>query len=317
MKNSRGSVLRPAALAAALALAACAARGPGVAPAERVPEGPWRVLETAAGRDGGRIEVLEHRGSLALSVDGVFQTVVPPVPAGIPKGLLLRGGDHAELVPWLRPGARTVLLVGLGGGLHVRALEEAYGMRATAAEIEPEVARIARERFGIRCGVIEGDGREVLERDPGRFDAVVIDAFSGESLPERLFTREAFEAAARRLAPDGVLAVHLIGRSDHPAVRAVAGTLQTVFPEVLATRAGLGGELGAIYLFASTAPLVLGLWTRAELEGLGFSGREIFSVDGANVPVLTDARSTLRALARDIADEHRRLSLEMRRNPPW
>ncbi len=152
-----------------------------------------RILETAGGRHG-RIEVLEHGGALALSIDGVIQTLMPPSTSDISKGTLLRGGDHVELAPRFRPEAGKALIIGLGGGLHARALD-LYGISVTAVEIDPEVVRIAREYFGITCETSIGDGRDFLERDPRHFDAIVLDAFAGTDLPEQLFTKEAFEAA--------------------------------------------------------------------------------------------------------------------------
>jgi spermidine synthase len=304
------TVLLALALEAGVGLTACS-----TPPGPPAPESPMRVLEVADGRHG-RIEVLEHRGSLALAIDGVFQTVVPAAPLGISRGILLRAGDHVELVPWLRPGAQSALLIGLGGGLHARALE-LYGIAVIAVEIEPEVVRIARERFGVTCEVAIGDGRDFLERDARRFDAVILDAFAGADLPEHLFTREAFAAIASRLGPGGILAVHLMGSPEHPAIRAVARTIEAVFPHLLSTRAGRSCEAQAVYIFASPAPLGLGPWVRAELDRLGFTGREIFEIDTAGSPVLTDSQSHLSALARDIVEEHARFSLEIRRNPPW
>jgi len=316
--RSAFSVLFAAVLAAAV-FAACSApvaepAGPPAPPVEE-DEGPWRVVEASDGLFG-RLEVLEHRGSLALAADGVFQTVFPASPIGIPKGMLLRGGDHAELVPYFRPSARTALLIGLGGGLEARCFA-LHGIEVTAVEIDPEVVRLARKHFAVSCETVVADGRAFLDGDPRRFDAIVLDAFAGADLPEKLFTREAFEAAERRLEPDGVLAVHLIGRPGHPALRAVARTLAAVFPHAAATRAGIAGELQAIWLFSSAAPLDLGPAARLELDRLGFEGREFFAVDAGASPVLTDARSGLADLARDIAEEHRRLSIQIRRNPPW
>ena len=49
-----------------------------------------------------------------------------------------------------------------------------------------------------------------LEREPSRqFDLLAIDAFSGDSIPVHLLTREAFQLYRRHLKPDGVLAVHV------------------------------------------------------------------------------------------------------------
>ena len=49
-----------------------------------------------------------------------------------------------------------------------------------------------------------------LEQEPPQgFDVLVVDAFSGDSIPVHLLTREAFELYFRHLKPHGVLAVHI------------------------------------------------------------------------------------------------------------
>jgi len=45
-----------------------------------------------------------------------------------------------------------------------------------------------------------------------QFDVLVIDAFSGDSVPVHLLTREAFGIYFRHLKPDGILAMHVTNR---------------------------------------------------------------------------------------------------------
>ncbi len=45
-----------------------------------------------------------------------------------------------------------------------------------------------------------------------RFDVLALDAFSGDSIPVHLLTREAFGIYFRHMKPDGVLAVHVSNR---------------------------------------------------------------------------------------------------------
>jgi len=63
--------------------------------------------------------------------------------------------------------------------------------------------------------VIPGDARLSMERELERnehqnFDVLVIDAFSGDSIPVHLLTQEAFEIYLRQLKkPSGILAIHI------------------------------------------------------------------------------------------------------------
>ena len=90
-------------------------------------------------------------------------------------------------------------------------------------EINPQVEAFARSHFTYLddCEgeekVILGDGRISLERELAagegqNFNLLVIDAFSGDSIPIHLLTREAFELYYKHLKPDGVLAVHITNR---------------------------------------------------------------------------------------------------------
>ena len=64
-----------------------------------------------------------------------------------------------------------------------------------------------------RHEVVLGDGRLSLEREaPENFDVLAVDAFSSESVPVHLLTREAMELYFRHLKPDGILAVNISNR---------------------------------------------------------------------------------------------------------
>ena len=65
-----------------------------------------------------------------------------------------------------------------------------------------------------RPEVVLGDARTSLEREaPNRYDVIVVDAFSGDSVPTHLLTKEAFELYQSHLASDAsVLALHVSNR---------------------------------------------------------------------------------------------------------
>lgn len=73
-----------------------------------------------------------------------------------------------------------------------------------------------------------GDARINLEREtPHGFQVLALDAFSSDSIPAHLLTREAGELYLRHLAPDGILAVHISNRylDLDPVVRGLADAL--------------------------------------------------------------------------------------------
>jgi SAM-dependent methyltransferase len=86
-------------------------------------------------------------------------------------------------------------------------------------DINPAVAKIARTWFTYlddspaKIEVVLGDARLSLEReDPQHFDVLVVDAFSGDSIPVHLITVEAFTEYLRHMKPEGVIAFHVSNR---------------------------------------------------------------------------------------------------------
>ena len=111
--------------------------------------------------------------------------------------------------------AKSVGAVGLGTGTLAAYAEP--GQQWTFYEIDPEVERIARDpryfthlgRCGAGCGVVIGDARLSLQQRTDTHDIIVLDAFSSDSIPIHLLTREAVQIYLSRLNPDGVLAIHI------------------------------------------------------------------------------------------------------------
>jgi hypothetical protein len=76
-----------------------------------------------------------------------------------------------------------------------------------------------------------GDGRLVLERESSQqFDILVMDAFSGDSVPVHLITREAFREYFRHLKPEGIIAVNITNHylDLRPVIAAAAAAFRKV-----------------------------------------------------------------------------------------
>ncbi len=120
-----------------------------------------------------------------------------------------------------RPAPRSLGIIGLGAGV-VAAYGRA-GDQMVFYEISPKVIEIERREFTFlrdspaKIEVIVGDGRLSLESElkrhgPRGFDVLGIDAFSGDSVPMHLITREAMALYVRHLAPDGVIVFQATNR---------------------------------------------------------------------------------------------------------
>jgi hypothetical protein len=114
-------------------------------------------------------------------------------------------------------GAIRVGVIGLGTG--TLASYGRLGDYFRFYEINPLILQLAHTEFTFlpeckaKTDVAMGDARLSLEReDPENFDVLAVDAFSSDSIPVHLLTREAMLLYFRHLKPDGILAVHISNR---------------------------------------------------------------------------------------------------------
>jgi len=124
--------------------------------------------------------------------------------SGIGRTLLAHGAD------------RTLNVCGIGLGCGVLASYGRSGDHYDFVEINPAVIRMATQYFTFishseaKIDQHLGDGRLILERmNHRRFDVIALDAFSSDSIPAHLLTREAFALYRERLSDDGIIAVHV------------------------------------------------------------------------------------------------------------
>ncbi|MEI7909449.1 MAG: fused MFS/spermidine synthase [Verrucomicrobiota bacterium] len=118
-----------------------------------------------------------------------------------------------------KPDARVGII---GMGTATVACYAERGQTYRFYEINPDVVSMARKWFtfvddlearGAKYELALGDARLSLEHEPDQhFDVLLLDAFSGDSVPVHLLTREAFAIYQRHLQPDGVIAVHITNK---------------------------------------------------------------------------------------------------------
>ena len=123
----------------------------------------------------------------------------------------------ARAIKALDAPALRVGVVGLGTGTLA-----VYGRKGDVYrfyEINPEVVEVARREFsflgdsGAEIETILGDARLAMEREaPQNYGVLVIDAFSSDSIPVHLITREAMAVYLRHMKPGGVIAFHVTNR---------------------------------------------------------------------------------------------------------
>ncbi len=112
---------------------------------------------------------------------------------------------------------RNIGVIGLGAGVIA-----AYGRPGDTLvfyEISPKVVDLAQSEFTFlkdtpaKTQIVMGDGRLSLEREsPRKYDILGIDAFSGDSIPMHLVTREAMKVYVKHVAEDGVIVFQATNR---------------------------------------------------------------------------------------------------------
>jgi spermidine synthase len=138
---------------------------------------------------------------------------------------------------------RRVAILGNAGGTTARAYGAFYpAARIDGVELDPAVTAAARRYMGLgrirRLHVITANARPFLDRTHARFDAILIDAYRQPYVPFYLATREFFRLVRSRLRPGGIVALNVATvPGDHRLAEDIAGTLRTVFPQVLTWQA--------------------------------------------------------------------------------
>jgi hypothetical protein len=168
----------------------------------------------------GVLRVTEQDGERRLyhgtTLHGVERLAGPL--AGEPLTYYARRGPLGDVFA-AYPRFDRIDAIGLGVG--TLAVYGRAGERLTFYELDPAIARVAADpRFftylrdsRADVKIVLGDGRRTIARVPnGSSDLVIVDAFSSDSVPVHLLTREAVELYVRKLRPRGLIAFHVSNR---------------------------------------------------------------------------------------------------------
>ena len=144
--------------------------------------------------------------------------------------------DHRRMVfPYVRmsmagllvtPEPASILIIGLGGGTMPIAFSELFpAATIDVVEIDEAVVRVARQYFFFKetpnMKVAVADGRVFIKRAilaNKKYDYVILDAFTGDYIPEHLMTLEFLHEVKSILSDDGVLVSNTFSTSvlyDH------------------------------------------------------------------------------------------------------
>ncbi|MGH8691401.1 MAG: spermidine synthase, partial [Burkholderiales bacterium] len=190
----------------------------------------------------------------------------------------------------------AVGVIGLGAGVVASWMRP--GDRLVFYEISPRVIDIAQREFtflqdtSAKTEIVLGDGRLSLEREPPRgYDVLGIDAFSGDSIPMHLVTREAMAIYLRHIKPDGVIVFQATNRFIDllPVVKRLAAEFGL---EAVNVSDAPEADDGAEYWYSSTDQIIvtrnrqLLAWPRIALAAEPIADRP-------DLPTFTDAHHNL------------------------
>jgi hypothetical protein len=155
-------------------------------------------------------------------------------------------------------GPIRVAVVGLGTGTF--ACFSQPGDSFKFYEIDASVEKLARDasrfRYIKECApdvpVVLGDARLTLAESPDTYDLIVLDAFSSDAIPIHLMTREAMATYVSKLAPGGIVIMHVSNR--HMELASVVAGIAHANGLIsrFTNRAAREDEDDAKYIFTST-----------------------------------------------------------------
>jgi spermidine synthase len=139
----------------------------------------------------------------------------------------------------MTPAPERVLMIGLGGGAFTNLLRRHFpDLWIDAVEIDPVVVKAARGFFGVRederFQIYVQDGADFIEEVRNVYDLILLDAYSGEGVPEKLTTPSFFEAVKARTTGSGVVVVNLWQQGDREET--IAASFGAVFSQTACVR---------------------------------------------------------------------------------
>jgi len=154
--------------------------------------------------------------------------------------------DYTKFFPLgllLNDNATRVLFIGGGGFSGPKYFMQYYpNVSVDVVEIDPQVVEVARKYFFLdtsnpKIKIHTEDARKFLFNYEGKYDIIILDAFSKDYVPFHLMTMEFYSLLFDKLTDDGVVISNHIGspndkQSTSDLYRANLKTFLEVFPKV-------------------------------------------------------------------------------------
>ena len=168
-----------------------------------------------------------------------------------------------------RPEAKTVCLIGLGGG-YIPTVFRMHlpQVKLQTVEVDPLVEKLAKQYFGFSIPAGQSlsidDGRQFLKKSRERYDQIWLDAFNSDYIPAHMTTKEFLMLARSRLTEGGIIIQNLF--CDNKLYDAQIATIRSVFAKVFVFQ---GQRSGSCIVVASDKPAVEPAGLRKLAESMG------------------------------------------------
>lgn len=290
----------------ALGCVHAAASPPSVVPADSAPRGPRRPNAgpsdpAAAGSPTVVFDQTSAFGRVLVRDEGPLRVLRFGTPPGSEQSEIVRDRPGAVPMEYVRLALlglghvselRRVLMVGLGGGTFTNLLHRARpDVVIDAIEIDPIVVAAARACFGVReddhYRVHVADAATWIQRDTGRYDYIVLDAYAGEDIPSALASPAFFAAVRDRLTATGVVSINIAEPDGQGAP--IAATFARTIPPLDRRRAPSDGNLVLYGTASPRQPDTIGLLRFAEAwdaRGITEFSMRAFVLASAGAPAM-------------------------------
>ena len=197
-----------------------------------------------------------------------------------------------------RPEAKTVCLIGLGGG-YIPTVFRMHlpQVKLQTVEVDPLVEKLAKQYFGFSIPAGQSlsidDGRQFLKKSRERYDQIWLDAFNSDYIPAHMTTKEFLTLARSRLTEGGIVIQNLF--CGNRLYDAQIATFRSVFAKVFVFE---GQRSGSCVIIGSDRPASdpAGLRKPAESMGGRIGRIDLFAEmvkckvppAGKKAPILTD-----------------------------
>lgn len=157
-----------------------------------------------------------------------------------------------------RPAGSKVLLAGIGGGNLIYELA-LFNFDVEAVEIDKRIEEVAKKYFMLPQKIFKiyiDDARHFIKTTNQKYDIIILDMSSGETMPANVYTQEAFMEMKRLLNPNGIVVLHFVSIASDEGmvpVRSIGKTFKSAGYQTYLLNTSPNSTEPSPFIFVATA----------------------------------------------------------------